>query len=130
MLRGWRHVGSSSQHGLRASPACRRVAPCLLHCSHPLLSPLRRWLRFANNRLEGSLPLEYAQLAPHLVQLTLDNNNFKGKSCTVLGDAMCHLACVEPAALPQVAGIVPSGSAQSHASTCCMPGGSQLAIKP
>ncbi len=93
MLRGWRHVGSSSQHGLRASPACRRVAPCLLHCSHPLLSPLRRWLRFANNRLEGSLPLEYAQLAPHLVQLTLDNNNFKGKSCTVLCRVFWVMRC-------------------------------------
>ena len=49
-----------------------------------------RWLRFANNRLEGSLPQEYAQLAPHLVQLTLDNNNFTG--AVGLGWQWWHLA--------------------------------------
>lgn len=39
---------------------------------------LCRWLRFANNRLHGRLPPSFRQLAPHLVQLTLDSNDFTG----------------------------------------------------
>lgn len=37
----------------------------------------QNWLRFANNKFSGSVPESLAATAPHLSQLTLDNNDFE-----------------------------------------------------
>jgi hypothetical protein len=36
--------------------------------------PLQNWLRFADNKLGGTIPASWAATSPHLSQLTLDEN--------------------------------------------------------
>ena len=42
--------------------------------ARPPARPLQNWLRFADNKLGGTVPASWAATSPHLSQLTLDEN--------------------------------------------------------
>ncbi len=43
------------------------------------------WLRFADNKLEGAIPETLKDTAPHLSQLQIGNNSFRGGTGSLFG---------------------------------------------
>ena len=73
---GWWWAGWVGGWVAGAAPPPATAPPPPPHPRLPLAE--LKWLRFADNRMRGSLPPELARLTPLLVQLTLDGNDFEG----------------------------------------------------
>ena len=73
--------------------------------------PNMAWFRFAENRFSGKIPESFSRTAPRLNQLTLDNNDFSGNLYPL---AKHHMTSFKAHQNPKLCGMVPVGLRFAH----------------